>query len=255
MAGTNKPSLRLHQQRSAALKEVLARLIEKRPGGRGAAANAYVVGAPHSSATLAPVDEEVVITVMLIQARCFNRFLPCDRCDRRIRFKSFPRRRIQFHNLYPRPIRPKRQPEPSQAVLGDAGINRIKTVARAGPNHNSAISPPIAWIAGIERLARRQSDGGSLRAPGRNRIVKQVAIFEMNNIRRPKHASKSRNGVGSPSRQICENDWPGLPRDKIGRITGDDSTASGKDPVLASVLYNRRRIMSREIAFKSQRCR
>ncbi len=49
--------------------------IEVRARNFTASSNANVVSALHAAAARAPIDEEIVIAIVLVKARCFDRFV------------------------------------------------------------------------------------------------------------------------------------------------------------------------------------
>src|SRR6266498_2071097 len=68
VARADEAAVGFGKEGTAALKQVFPIAVEVRAGGGRASADAYVVGAVHAAAALAPVDEEVVIVVALIEA-------------------------------------------------------------------------------------------------------------------------------------------------------------------------------------------
>src|SRR5258707_294825 len=108
--------------------------------------------------------------------------------DLGIRTDPFSSGRIELDELDPSPKRAKCQPQIAFGVLRDCGVYRVVIFAWTGLDHDSAVRPGILRIGWVESWIGGQGDSRGVLAESGNRIVKQIPIGEVDDIRCPKVA-------------------------------------------------------------------
>src|SRR5688500_10441637 len=116
VAGADEGAVALEQKRAAALAHVFAVLIEVGAGDAFAAGDADVVGAVDAAAAEAPVDEEVIVAAVAVNARRLDLVLRSQRVDRRVGYEAEARFRVELDEHEAAPEGAEAEPEVAVGV-------------------------------------------------------------------------------------------------------------------------------------------
>ena len=119
--------------------------------------------------------------------------------------RRFPGGGIELDEFDAAPEGTEGQPQLAVGVLRDRRVNGVEIIAAAGLNDDTTVGPGMVWIGGVERGVRREADGGSVLAEGRNGIVEEVSVREKDDIRRPEITAVAGHGVGGPGGCVDED--------------------------------------------------
>src|SRR5579883_3321582 len=158
VAGSKERSLIGQHKSAAGFSHIDAVLIEVRAGNFAAASNTDVVGAVHSAAARAPIDEEVVIAVVFVKARRLDRLIVRQRCDGRAGGQQPAGFRIELDEFDSAPIRTECQPEGSIVIGKYRGIDGVEVAALPRLNDDAVVGPAIRGIVRIESGGGGEAD-------------------------------------------------------------------------------------------------
>ena len=162
VAGADVAAVGFGKECAAALKHIFAVPGQIGTSGGWTSANPHVVGAADAAAALTPVDEKVVIIVVLIEAGGFDGIIPGDGGDGRVCLEPLPGCGIELHDFDAGPVGAEGEPKPALIVGGDAGVDGIEAVFATGLDNDAVIGPAVLCAGGVERFAGGEANGRGL---------------------------------------------------------------------------------------------
>ena len=213
VAGADVTGVAFEKHGAAAVGHVDAGMVKIRSGDIGTATHANVVCAVHTSAAAAKIHEQVIVSTMLVKiggllrvaekgatvvGHAVNRRIGGDACaggviqrhdEDAVRrgAERHPDRSVGFHH----------DGRINAVVGGEIGVGRDLTTG-IGLDHFALVGPDRR----SQRWSGDQPDGGIDGAPRGTGVIEIIPAIEVGDVRRPKIAGETADGVGGPRRRV-----------------------------------------------------
>ena len=156
--------------------------------------------------------------------------------------------RIQLDHSDAAPEGAEREPETAVGVVEHGRVNGVEIVPFAGLDDHALVGPVIGRVVGVQGGVCRQTDGGGVFAETGSRVVEEIPVAEVDNIRRPiRHAAIGRHGLSNPTGRIGEDTRPPLPFHQVFGMIRHHAAPREKNPELVLAFDNGGGVMHESI--------